>query len=163
MLHRELEHRGIEKYDSLDGEDPRAQGVMPGPPTAAENVVERIAIIRCDAARVGGSSQILQYVLVIDANAQRAVVNQLGRDFCCTASLCTPSVDRNRSFTIDALTVALVRNESIGQACKSRVAACSRASAVKTFLDTTIISVWSFEPVRSGPENFMLVGKMGRF
>jgi hypothetical protein len=40
MLHRELEHSGIEKYDSLDGEDPRTQDVMPGPLTAAENVVE---------------------------------------------------------------------------------------------------------------------------
>ena len=162
MLHRELEHRGIEKYDSLDGEDPRAQGVMPGPPTAAENVVERIAIIRCDAARVGGSSQILQYVLVIDANAQRAVVNQLGRDFCCTAPLCTPSVDRNRSFTIDALTVALVRNESIGQACRSRVAARSRVSLVSTFSDTAMMSTWNPEGIRSGPENFMPAGKDDR-
>ena len=69
MLHRELEHSGIEEYDSLDGEDPRAQGVMPGPLTAAENVVEGIAIIHCDAARDGSPSQMLQYVIVIDADA----------------------------------------------------------------------------------------------
>lgn len=59
MLYRELEHCGIKEYDSLNGEDHWAQGVTPGPVAAAENVVECITIIRCDAARGGGSSQIL--------------------------------------------------------------------------------------------------------
>jgi hypothetical protein len=92
MLYRELEHCGIKEYDSLNGEDPRAQGVTPGSLVAAENVVECITIIRCDAARGGGSSQILLYVPIIDANAQQAVVNKFGRGFRCTAVLCTPSV-----------------------------------------------------------------------
>jgi hypothetical protein len=81
MLHRKFEHRGIKENDSLDGEDSRAQSVTPGPPTPAENVVECIAIIRCDAMGHGGSSQILQHVLAIDANAQEAVVDELGRFF----------------------------------------------------------------------------------
>jgi hypothetical protein len=163
MLYRKLEHRGIEEYDSLDGEDPRAQGVMPGPLAAAENVVEFVTTIRCDAAGDGCSSQLMQYVLVIDTNAQQAVVNKFGRAFCGTTPLCTMSGEPKSHPDYDALTVALVRKESIGQACSSRVAARSRASAVNTFFETAIMSVWNFETIRSGPENFMLVGKMGCF
>ena len=163
MLYRELEHCGIKEYDSLNGEDPRAQDVTPGPLAAAENIVKCITIILCDAARGGGSSEILQYVLVIDANAQQAVVNEFGRSFRCTTVLCTPSVGSKSYRDCDALTVTFVRNESIGQACRSRVAARSRVSAVNTFLDTTIMSACNVATIRSAPENFILVGKMSCF
>ena len=79
MLHRELEHCGIKKYDSLNGKDPRTKSTTPGPLAAAENVVECIAIIFCDAVRYSGSSQTRKYVLVIDTDPQDAIVGKFRR------------------------------------------------------------------------------------
>lgn len=81
MLQRKLEHRGITEYDSLNGEDSRAQSVKPGLLAAAEDVVERVAIVRRDAVRCDGSSKTLQLIFAIDANTQEAVVDELGRFF----------------------------------------------------------------------------------
>jgi len=67
---------------------------------------------------------------------------------------CTPIVP--------TLTTKFVRKESIGQESKSRVAAHLRTSSVKTFLDTAMMSTWNCDAMRSGPENFMLVGKASR-
>lgn len=81
VLHREFEHCGVKKDDSLNGKDPRTKSITPGPLTAAENVVECIAIICCDAVRCGSSSQTRKNALVIDADTQNAVVGNFGRDF----------------------------------------------------------------------------------
>jgi hypothetical protein len=81
MLQRKFEHRGVMEYDSLNGEDSRAQSVKPGLLAAAEDVVECVAIVRRDAMRCDGSSKTLQLIFAIDANAQEAVVDELGRFF----------------------------------------------------------------------------------
>jgi hypothetical protein len=81
MLHRELEHCGIKKQDSLNGKDPRTKSITPGLLAAAENVVESLAIICCDAVRYGSSSHTRKNALVIDADTQNAVVGNFGRDF----------------------------------------------------------------------------------
>jgi hypothetical protein len=81
MLDRKFEHRGIKENDSLNGKDPGAQSVTPGPLAAAENVIQCVTIIRCDAMGHGGSSKTLKYVLVIDSDTQNAVVGTFSRFF----------------------------------------------------------------------------------
>jgi len=57
----------------------------------------------------------------------------------------------------DQRTKVFTRNDSIGHAAKSRVAACSRTSLEKMFLETTVAFTSNLPGTRSGPENLMVV------